>query len=230
MIPIILIHGFLYDPTTTNKDNPHATLFREWRKQLEGFSVIDYSWFSVPATINNLFKAWSNGYPTRYRWAWGLAKDEANRLTNLISGLEECNIIAHSLGTRVALQAIKKKANIHTAIFLSGAEYSSTASIIAENSKTQFHNMWIREDDVLAKLGRFAPPFFGNDIFIGQAGLGIKLDNWKDYQLDGKECQEWGEENGYDLRGDNPNSIGDHRYSHTWLPNWELYRDILKGS
>jgi len=92
--------------------------------------------------------------------------------------------------------------------------------------------MYVHEDDVLSKLGGFAPPFFKDDIFIGQAGLGITLPNWKDYQLDGKECQKWGKENGYNLRGDNPDSIGDHRYSHTWLPNWKLYRDILtkKGS
>lgn len=226
-LPIILIHGYLYNPSATNKDNPHATLFKKWREQLEGFSVINYGWFSVPPTFNNLFKAWSKGYYTRYRWAWNLAKHEADSLIHTINNLGECNIIAHSLGTRVALQAIKKKANIRTAIFLSGAEYSSTASIIAENSSTQFHNMWTHEDDVLSKLGRGAPPLFGDNKFIGQTGLGIKLDNWKDYQLDSEELHAWGRENGYDLRGDNPDSIGDHRYSHTWLPNWELYRDIL---
>jgi len=80
MLPIVLIHGYLYDPSATNKDNPHATLFKEWRKQLEGFPVIDYGWFSVPTKFNNLFKAWSKGYYSRYRWAWHLAKDEADRL------------------------------------------------------------------------------------------------------------------------------------------------------
>ena len=226
-LPIILIHGYMYDPYATNTHNPHATLYKAWREQLGGFHVINHGWFSVPPTMSNLFKAWSKGHYNRYRWAWHLAKDEVDNLVNAISDIGECNIIAHSLGTRVALQAIKKKANINTALFLNGAEYSSTARNIALRSSTQFHNMWVHEDDVLAKAGRFAPPFFKDDKFIGQAGLQIKLNNWKDYQLDNKELQAWGKDNGYNLLGDNPNSIGDHRYSYTWLPNWELYRDIL---
>ena len=227
-LPIILIHGYRYTPTATNTDNPHTTLFKVWRKELGGFSVIDHGWFSVPSTLSNLFKAWSKGHSSRYEWAWKLAKDEADTLISVINDIGQCNIIAHSLGTRVALQAIKKKANIKTALFLNGAEYSSTARIIAGNSKVQFHNMFVHEDDVLSHFGRFAPPaFLEGQSFIGQAGLQIKLNNWKDYQLDSKELQAWGKDNGYNLLGDNPDSIGDHRYSYTWLPNWELYRDIL---
>jgi pimeloyl-ACP methyl ester carboxylesterase len=232
MLPVVLVHGYKYDPTATNENNPHATIFKKWRKQLKGYSVIDYGWFSVPLTVCNIFKSWSNGCYNTYRWAWRLAKEESNKLEDVINDIGECNIIAHSLGTRVALQAIKNKANVHTAIFLNGAEYSNTAANIAELSQTNFHNMYVKTDDVLRKVGRFAPPFFGDDIFIGQAGLQVRLDNWKDYQLDSKKTQLWGKNKGYDLRGDNPDSIGDHGYSHTWLPNWELYRDILteKGS
>lgn len=232
MLPVILIHGYLYDPKATNTDNPHTTLFKRWREQLKDFYVVDHGWFSAPSTFNNLFKAWEAGYYNRYRWAWHLAKLEADYLINVIEDIGECNIIAHSLGTRVALQAIRKKANVNTAIFLNGAEYSSTARNIAELSSTQFHNMYVHEDDVLSKAGRLAPPFFKDDIFIGQTGLGVRLNNWKDYQLDSEQTQLWGKNRGYDLRGDNPNSIGDHWYSQTWLPNWELYRDILtkKGS
>lgn len=227
-LPIILIHGFSYDPKDTDTHNPHTTLFKMWREQLGGFSVTDYGWFSVPPTLSNLFKAWQNGYYNRYLWAWHLAKGESANLVNVINSIGQCNIIAHSLGTRVALQAIKNDANVKTALFLNGAEYSSTARNIAANrSSVQFHNMYVHEDDVLARAGRFAPPLFKNDIFIGQTGLGIRLTNWTDYQLDGKERQAWGRRRGYDLRGDNPDSIGDHRYSHTWLPNWKLYRDIL---
>jgi len=227
MLPVILINGYKYDPIATNKNNPYTTLFKEWRKQLKEFHVIDYGWFSVPLSLTNVLKAWSNGHYNTYRWAWHLAKKESNSLFSVIEDIGECNLIAHSLGTRVALQAIKNKANVHTAIFLNGAEYSDTAANIAELSQTNFHNMYVKTDDVLKRLGKFAPPFFGNDIFIGQAGLKIKLNNWKDYQLDSEKTRLWGKQKGYDLRGDNPNSIGDHHYSYTWTPNWELYRDIL---
>ncbi len=232
MLPVVLIHGYKYDPTASNEHNPHTTIFRDWRKQLKDFHVVDYGWFSVPFSLRNLLNAWSNGHYNTYRWAWELAKKESDNLVNVIKNVGECNLIAHSLGTRVALQAIKKGANVHTALFFNGAEYSNTAANIAELSQTKFHNMYVHEDDVLKKVGRFAPPFFGDDIFIGQAGLKIHLNNWRDYHLDSKQTQLWGKERGYDLRGDNPDSIGDHWYSHTWLPNWELYRDILteKGS
>ncbi len=227
-LPIILIHGYRYDPAVTNTDNPHTTLFKVWREQLGGFSVVNYGWFSAPSTWSNLFKAWRKGYYNRYLWAWHLASKESANLVNVINGIGQCNIIAHSLGTRVALQAIKNGANVKTALLLNGAEYSSTARNIASNRPSvQFHNMYVHEDDLLARAGRFAPPFFKDDIFIGQTGLGIRLNNWTDYQLDGEERQAWGKERGYDLRGDNPDSIKDHSYSHTWLPNWELYRDIL---
>ncbi len=233
MLPIILIHGYKYDPTAANEHNPYTTIFKDWRKQLKDFHVIDYGWFSVPFSLRNLLSAWSNGHYNTYRWAWDLARKEADYLINVIEDVGECNIIAHSLGTRVALQATKKKANVNTAIFLNGAEYSKTAANIAELSATKFHNMYVHEDDVLATAGRFAPPFFNkDDSFIGQTGIGVRLDGWKDYQLDSKQVQLWGKNRGYDLKGDNPDSIGDHGYSHTWLPNWDLYRDILteKGS
>lgn len=227
-LPVILIHGYSYDPSATNTNNPHTTLFKRWRKELGGYSVVDFGWFSVPSTISNLFKAWSKGHSSRYEWAWRLAKDESDNLINVINGIGQCNIIAHSLGTRVALQAIKKKANIKIALFLNGAEYSSTARIIAGNTHTQFHNMYVHEDDVLAHGGRFAPqPLYKGHSFIGQRGLQIKLKNWKDYQLDSDYLRSWGIRNGYDLLGDNPDSIGDHQYSYTWLPNWKLYRNIL---
>lgn len=227
-LPIILIHGYKYDPNGADTNNPHATIFKTWREQLEGFSVVDYGWFSVPSTWSNLVKSWKKGHYTRYRWAWQLAKEESTNLVNVINKIGPCNIIAHSLGTRVALQAIKNGANVKTALFLNGAEYSSTAKIIAMNRPSvQFHNMYVYEDDVLAKAGRFAPPLFKDDIFIGQRGLQVRLHNWLDYQLDSEERQEWGKYRGYDLRGDNPDSMGDHRYSYTWLPNWKLYRYIL---
>jgi len=227
MLPVILVHGYKYDPAAINDNNPHTTLFKEWRKQLGDFSVIDHGWFSVPMGLPNLFKAWSNGYVTRYRWAWNLAKNEADNLVKIIDRVGPCNMIAHSLGTRVALQTIKKRADIRTAILLNGAEYSSTAANIAEHSTTDIHNMYVHEDDVLLNFGRLAPPLFGEDIFIGQAGLGMKVNNWKDYQLDSKEIREWGKQYGYDLAGDNPKKLSDHKYSYTWLPNWDLYRDIL---
>ncbi len=228
-LPVILIHGYRYDPKASNTDNPHTTLFKAWREELGGFSVTDHGWFSVPSTFPNLFRAWSKGHASKYEWAWKLAKDEADNLVDVINSIGQCNIIAHSLGTRVALQAIKKKANIKTAILLNGAEYSITARIIAGNSRVQFHNMFVHEDDVLTHGGKFAPApaLFKGYSFIGQAGLQIKLKNWTDYQLDSEKLQAWGRNKGYDLRGDNPDSIGDHRYSHTWLPNWKLYRDIL---
>lgn len=228
MRPIILVHGFLYDPSASNKNNPYDTLFKEWGEQLKGFHVVPYGWFSVPSGVVNLVRAWKHGHWNRYRWAWALAKKESDNLVKIINSIGPCNVIAHSLGTRVVLQAIKNKANIHTALFLNGAEYSGTAQIIAENAPSvQFHNMYVHEDDVLRSMGRFAPPIFKKNIFIGQAGLGVRLHNWKDYQLDSEKLHQWGDENGYDLRGDNPDSIGDHWYSHRWLPNWDLYRDIL---
>ena len=244
-IPVIIIHGYRYDPRARSTDNPHylcqsslgkISTFGLWRRDLiPDRSSLGFGWYSVPAGFRAILQAWSHGRYNTYRWAYDLADDAGQALARVILAVGgPCDLLCHSLGSRVVIKALQTESSlpVRNVLFMNGAELSSVAyPTILANPHVRFVNLVVSEDDVLSKLGSvFAPKGGLYTPVIGRAGLDGKiLGNWIDVVLDDPEVQIWGARNGWALRGDNPDSIGDHWFTYKHKGNRGLIRAALDG-
>lgn len=237
--PIVLVHGFEHDPAAEGRDNPHVELYPKWRGTIlpPGRAGFGFGWYSLPAGWawpRSLWEAWRHGRALTYRRAWDLAWDAGNVLADTLARLGgPLDLVAHSLGTRVVLRAIRADPAlpIRRVLLLNGAEYAETARATAERagSHLHFYNVVVPADDVLGALGRAAPGFGGG--FIGRVGRGgAGLDNWTDLELDRPPFKAWAASQGWHhVAGDNPHGIGDHWWSYENPGNWPLYKKLLAG-
>ncbi len=229
---MLFVHGFQYDPESQGRDNADNYTYPRWREMLGIEAAHHHSWFSVPLTFTNIFRAWLHGRWNRYRWAWDLAHDEAFKLANVLNGLPEPpDIVCHSLGSRVVLGALALGAPAARVLILNGAEYADTAASVAHRRRgVEFFSVIVREDDVLNKLGRAAPGWGAR--FVGNTPLGLLAPaNWSDLPLDDPNFRGAMKTlYGWDVAGDNPESVGDHWHSFENENNWPLYRAIFARS
>lgn len=111
MRPLIFVHGFRYDPSKSGEDNPHETIYKEWREHFPDREIVEFSYYSGGSGFEAVARAWAAGYRNSYRWAYGkLALDAAKRLIEEANALGECDVVCHSLGSRVVLEAANKGA------------------------------------------------------------------------------------------------------------------------
>lgn len=212
MTPVVLVHGFNYNHRKPNKHHPDSHLYPRWRAMLthSGSMFVPFFWFSRAGPLD----AWAHGRWNRYRYAWDLAGEAADRLrTVLLTVREPADIVCHSLGSRVVLLALASipPGTARRVLILNGAAYSYSGEAVAEACpETQFYNVVVPADDVISKLARFAPGP-GTD-FLGNAGAPV-AHNWTNVDLKGG--------------GDNPDSAGDHHYSYENKANWPVYRAIF---
>ena len=225
---LVFVHGFQYDPREPGPDHPEHTTYPLWRAMLEdrGDKTLPFVWFSNPSRMD----AWKHRRWNRYRWAWDLAEEAGRRLRNTLSSSEPVDIVCHSLGSRVVMQALRLGLRADKVLILNGAEYSSTGEAVARMpGVTRFYNVVVREDDVLNKLARFAPGWGGK--FMGNCGAFSHLPNWQDLRLGNSLLLEtWAWEHNLAVpEGDNPRRVSDHWYSFKNEENWPLYRAVFNG-
>ena len=233
----ILVHGFGYDPEAEDRDNPENYTFPRWRDMLGDPGAVGYSWYSVPFGYAGLLNSWFSGRWNRYRHAWDLAQEEGYKLRylELLSPVrgERGDIVCHSLGSKVVLDALNTGLDmslyVGKVLIMGGAATSEYALRVAKKQPNiEFYSTVVREDDILHKLGRFAPGCTG--AVIGQAGLGeLAPENWVDIRMDNKYADVWAQQGFTGVSGDSPTSIADHWYVFENENNWPLYRAILKG-
>ncbi len=234
-VPVILVHGFGYDPWREGRNNPHHagplgdfSIYRYWQAYLTGQRpTVDLGWYSVPSGLCGLSAAWINGYRNHYRYAWDLAAEAGRVLATMIQRLGEVDILCHSLGSRVVLAALRQERYlpVRNVVMLNAAELTKTGYVTAlANDRVRFFNLVVHADDVLGVFGSlFAPSGSIYATTLGQHGLHcddvltfqaeVLPENWCDIDLDSPKTQAWGRSQGWTLGGDNPNAIGDHWYS-----------------
>ena len=243
--PVVMVHGFRYNPKSKGDDNPHNSTFVHWRKNiLLDTYAYGFGWWSCPARLmlpGSVFKSWRNGRWNTYRYAWDLAKLAGKALAGIIAQSSGPVVpLCHSLGSRVVLSAIEHDAAlpINRVVLMNGAELGEAALRIAKlRPNIKFFNLVVREDEVLKKFGRYfaprsGPMTMGSPIryCIGQSGLGVLAPpNWVDVDLDSLEIKIWAKSQGWlDIEGDNPNGYFDHWWTHKHEGNWPLIRALLK--
>ncbi len=233
--PVVFVHGFRYDPRAWGPDHPGYETYPTWQMMLPDRRTVPFVWFSKPS----LMEAWKHGRWNTYRYAWDLADRVSRRLVDTLMSMQgPVDIVCHSLGSRVTMQAVKHCPHVRRVLILNGAEYSHAGRKTAEAAKgATFYNVVVPADDVLDKLARFAPGF--RDQFLGSHGINwvgqnapTPPTNWRDLYLDWADGRpaHWAAAKGLVApAGDNPSQIGDHWYTFKNEDNWPLYRAILGG-
>ncbi len=233
--PVIMVHGFRYDPKSSGENNPHNSTFKHWRKNVVGDdSAYGFGWWSCPGgrmLPSSLLKSILDGRWNTYRHAWDLAAVAGRELGKIIAQSSgPVTLLCHSLGSRVVLSAIDSDATlpISRVVLMNGAELRKTAVVIAKKRpQIRFFNLVVPEDDVLKKFGEGFAPEVG--VCIGRVGLGIEASqNWSDVYLDSPVLKVWAKSLGWpDVQGDNPNGYFDHWWTHKHEGNWGLLRALL---
>ena len=243
-VPVVLVHGFGYDPWATSDDNPHylyqsglgkISTFGRWRRDLTPERVaIGFGWYSVPFGWRGLWGSIRHGRWNRYRYAWDLAWEAGGVLAVMLRCLDgPVDVLCHSLGSRVVLAALaqERELPVRNILFMNGAEFAKPARIEAmANSHIRFVNLVVKEDDVLSKLDTHFAPVSGQGMPIGLDGLGgAAPENWIDIALDDPRVQAWGESHGWHLQGDNPEQYADHWWTYKNKGNQGLILAALNG-
>jgi len=230
--PVLMVHGFDHDPEDpANSPFSRTGAFTIWAQQLCDVNKLPFPWYSGRA-FKDIFKAWWAGHLTTYAWSYQDLSVRAAEEIAGSTGYHGVDVVCHSLGSRVILQALTLQPEMfRRVIFLNGAEtVQSALPIIKNNPGTQFLNICVQADDVLSKLAARFEPEWGKHQVIGFRGFGLQsgLKNLIQVQLDNPDTQQlFRSLYGWDLRGDNPDRMSDHLYSYLYSGNWDLYRHFL---
>ncbi len=235
-VPVVLVHGFHFDPEAADGDNPHERLFPFWRGLLARPTVA-FGWYSCPGGLKlprTLWRAWRAHKVHHYHHAWALAAEAGAVLARILAAAPgPVDLLCHSLGSRVALAALiaDPALPLRRLLILNGAAHVPQALTAAGGAPhVRVLNVVVPEDDVLDKLGARGSPGLGYRACIGRVGLGAAAPrNWIDIEPDAPAIQAWGRARGWDLAGDDPRAIGDHWHTYRHRGNWPLWRAFLAG-
>lgn len=247
-LPVVAVHGFMYDPANVGGPNDPRPWFDEM-SAITGRPVIGFAWYSCPVGLRlshpilSLFQtarafgaAWLRGKLHPYRDAWARAEAEAVNLAALIRAQPgKVDLVAHSLGTRVALLALPRvRHKVRRVVFFNGAELARNAEPRASAAfPVWFLNIVVATDQVLGILGsRFSGD--ANGPCIGKVGLGGPSHpspvNWLDLDLcDSAVVARARQLRGWTLRGDDPGDAWDHGESYRFAGNVDPVRAYLDG-
>jgi pimeloyl-ACP methyl ester carboxylesterase len=212
---VILIHGYKYHPHQKLRD-PQRSLFsfqatghcrrvRSWPVGL-GFTrhadaaglCIGFGWPAYLPDLPSLLVARRSGFARVY----DSAKMVGAQLADLISAIQALvpgrtvDVMAHSLGARVALAALPRLDEPPGRMILLGAaEFDARAREFLRAMRTErmpeIYNVTARFNDVYdALFETFAPRRHWRDRALGH-GLGMALPNWLDLQLDHADVAGW---------------------------------------
>lgn len=213
---VILIHGYRFDPSAAPQDDPHRSLFafepgaqgwkvRSWPRGL-GFEpdrpqcglCIGFGWPAIAPHLPNLIAEGRTGFARVYDRAGAMGA----RLAELIARIQAAapgrpvDLLAHSLGARVALAALP---HLETApgriVLLGAAEFDDRAREALAGSRAArppaIYNVTSRANDVYdAAFETFAPRRNWGERAVG-LGLRDPRSCWLDLQLDRPDVTDW---------------------------------------
>ena len=204
----IFIHGYNFD--IIGGDDPERQ-YRYWREFVGG-EIIPFKWQSRPH--DGVWGAWRAGHWNTYHWAWSQAIRAGQRVARLLERAgPSCDIVCHSLGSRVAYHAMTL-APVRRVLTFNGADSVSHARACIEAvDGPEVFCIKTREDDVLKRMGRLFTPEIGREWVVGYDGLAKPHPvGWNEIDL--------GEQ------GDGP-GYGDHEWSFVNPEFWPRWREIL---
>ncbi len=220
----ILIHGYQYHPDTKS-DDPHRLLFafkpavscwkiRSWSNGL-GFTrradanglCIGFAW---PAT-GSIAKSYLTTGKSPFHGIYVKATDFGRQLAELLDMIltldpeRKVDLVAHSLGARVALSSLPHlDRHPERIILLGGAEFDSEARRFLggkpEDRTAHVYSFTARSNDIYdAAFGMFAPRSAPTAMPIGSGGV-VDHPNWLNIQIDRAQVSDWINAQGIPLR------------------------------
>lgn len=172
---IIFIHGYNFN--LVKGDDPEDQ-YKYWREFSPDINIIPFKWQSTPA--RGVWGAWKDGSWNTYHWAWRRATEVARIVAYIIREHESVDIVCHSLGSRVAYEAMKMEPlRVRKVLTMDGADSAVHAKecILAAyeaGGKPEVYCILSREDDILQYLGQVFTPKIGLEGVVGYHGLGEK--------------------------------------------------------
>lgn len=211
----ILIHGYQYHPDTKS-DDPHRLLFafkpavscwkiRSWshglgftRRADENGLCIGFAW---PAAAG-VAKSYLTTGKSPFHGIYQKAPEFGRQLAELVAMVQAADpgrridLVAHSLGARVALSSLPHlEKHPERIILLGGAEFDSQARRFLEgkpkNRTAHIYSFTARSNDIYdAAFEMFAPRTSSTDMPIGSGGK-VDHPNWINIQIDRAEVSNW---------------------------------------
>ena len=237
-----MINGLGFDPTARVRINPHRVLFPDWREKISTYTNKEWEGFGFGWCSGSMIdpKTWARSFGSGYwnpsHMSWSLASEAAVVLAMNIEVAIERNkdvcLLAHSLGTRVALLSLAQlpESSVKRAVLLNGSEFGEIADAIASSTNTSVLNVAIKSDLALRIFDKVAGPtkFFGST--VGRVGIVEERANWVDIFLDDPAVQFRAQSFGYDYCfGGKTDKITAHSHSFKHPMFWALYGDFIRG-
>jgi len=169
-------------------------------------------------STTSIWNAWKAGHWNTYYWAWVKAIEASDRFASYLTTFNgDINIICHSLGSRVVLEALTKIPidHVNKVLIFNGADSVAHATACVKHTNAKIFSVRTREDRVLGYMGATFTPKLGREPVIGYHGLEDKLPNWTGIELY-EEADKFG-------------SIGDHDWSFRNPDLHEKWRGILNA-
>lgn len=212
---VVLIHGFKFHPDNPDAD-PHRSLFAlrpdrdDWRTRSwpEGLGFRDdqgetglcigFAWPASAPMLASLVNTGRTGFAHVYdrAAAYGARLAELVALVQRLAPGRPVDLMAHSLGARVALAALPHLDEAPgRAILLGAAEFDTRALEFLAASRAplapQIYNVTARANDLYdLAFETFAPRRGWGERAVG-LGLRAQLPYWLDLQLDRSEVTTW---------------------------------------
>jgi hypothetical protein len=241
--PLIAVHGFQYDPKAKGPNNP-ADFFSDM-EGVAGRPVEGFAWYSVPFQlraarpltssvrfVRGWAGAWLHGHLHPYRYAWALALKAAADLAAFLEAQPgPVDVVAHSLGSRVVLNALPlvSTGKVRRVVLFNGAELASNAEELAPRTSAAVLNIVVTCDRVLRWLGARCNGQ-ATAWCIGTVGLHRRPHTWRDLVLDDVEVRQRARSRrGWILRSDDPADLFDHSESYRYAGNADAVRAWLDG-
>ncbi len=221
---VVLVHGYKFDPSAETSDNPHRSLYsfaadpmglkvRSWPAGL-GFDPEDpasglclgYGWPAAARHVPSLLASGRTGFAQVYHRAalYGRRLAELIARVQALAPGRAVDVLAHSLGARVALEALPHlEVAPERMVLLGAAEFDARAreALAAAPSRRlpQIYNVTARSNDFYdAMFETFAPRRSWAERAVG-LGLRDPLPCWLDLQLDRDDLTDWVNARGIDL-------------------------------
>jgi hypothetical protein len=209
---VVMVHGYRFHPGIAHAD-PHRSLYafrpagdhwkiRSWPLGLgleddagESGLGIGFAWPARVSHLASLLARRRTGFAEVYDRA-GACGAQLAQLVGLVQRLARrpVDVLAHSLGARVALAALPHLERAPGRVILLGAaEFGARAleHLAAARGVPEVYNVTSRANDLYdAAFEAFAPRRGRGERAIG-AGLGAELPHWLDLQLDRAEVTAW---------------------------------------
>lgn len=214
---VVLVHGFNFHPGGRADCDPHCTLFaaepgaalgdprvRSWPEGLgflddqgESGLCVGFAWPASAPFLGSLVTRGRTGFACVYERAGASAADRLAELVALLQRLapgRPVDILAHSLGARVALAALGRlETPAGKLILLGAAELGARAAAFMQAAPEPPHvyNVTSRANDLYdLAFETFVPGRGRGERAVG-AGLGVEMPTWVDLQLDRAEVTDW---------------------------------------